>query len=267
MLHCDRDDFVLHASVCYCLRLHDRWRQLITFTLDAGGQQGQSNEYWACVGCPGLLAGWLVSMCRSVRTSQSLCMYGASGCRRYVYVYWKQVCSKHRFTTLKVRAYIGTASPQAHIIPDYLKHQGLWLVACLGACTGLSPLQKRQRPRCHAIGSQHQQRQGCSPRYRPNNSGHYSLGPAQQDKKNLQEGPGHMLNPRINHLWSMGGRKTNQGCMEILHNHGNMENRSISWTPGCTRQSQKMSKIRNTGTARRKHQTSPQSHVYNEAAQ
>ena len=137
------------------------------------------------------------------------------------------LCSKHRFTTLKVRAYIGTASPQAHIIPDYLKHQGLWLVACLGACTGLSPLQKRQRPRCHAIGSQHQQRQGCSPRYMPNNSGHYSLGPAQQDKKNLQEGPVHMLNPRITPLWSMGGIKTNQGCMEKLHNHGDMEQRSI----------------------------------------
>ena len=137
-------------------------------------------------------------------------------------------CSKHMFTTLKVRAYIGTASPQAHIIPDYLKHHGLWLVACLSACTGLSLLQKRQRPRCHAIGSQHQQRQGCSPRYRPNNSGHYSLGPAQQDyKKNLQEGPVHMLNPRFTPPMEHGGeRKTNQGCMEILHNHGNMEHRS-----------------------------------------
>ena len=88
-------------------------------------------------------------------------------------------CSKHRFTTLKVRrAYIGTASPQAHIIPDYLKHQGLWLVACLGACTGLSPLQKRQRPRCHAIGSQHQQRQGCSPCYRPNKNRSLQPGPS-----------------------------------------------------------------------------------------
>ena len=116
-------------------------------------------------------------------------------------------CSKHRLTTLKARAYIGTASPQAHIIPDYLKHQGLWLVACLGACTGLSPLQKRQRPKCHAIGSQHQQRQGCSTRYMPNNSGHYSLGPAQQDKKNLQEGPVHMLNPRITPPMEHGGDK------------------------------------------------------------
>ena len=123
-----------------------------------------------------------------------------------------------------MRAYIGTASPQAHIIPDYLKHQGLWLVACLGACTGLSPLQKRQRPRCHAIGSQHQQRQGCSTRvhakqFRSLQPGPSTTGP-KQDKKNLQEGPVHMLNPRITPLWSMGGIKTNQGCMEKLHNHG-----------------------------------------------
>ena len=101
-----------------------------------------------------------------------------------------------------------------------------------------------------------------------NNSGHYSLGPAQQDKKNLQEGPVHMLNPRITPLWSMGGIKTNQGCMEELHKQGDMEQRSMSWTPGCTKQSQKMSKILNTGTASRKHHsTSPQSQVCREAAQ
>ena len=29
---------------------------------------------------------------------------------------WPCACSKHRLTTLKARAYIGTASPQAHII-------------------------------------------------------------------------------------------------------------------------------------------------------
>ena len=73
------------------------------------------------------------------RAAQSTCSNGRTrtevGLKGGPFI-WRK-CSKHRFTTLKVRAYIGTAAPQAHIIPDYLKHQGLWLVACLAACTGL----------------------------------------------------------------------------------------------------------------------------------
>jgi hypothetical protein len=56
--------------------------------------------------------------------------------------------SKHKLHISQERAYLGTTLPQAHIILGHrrIMHQGLWLAA---VCTGLSPLQKRQRPRCH----------------------------------------------------------------------------------------------------------------------